>query len=337
MQVDDGRHAAAHAGPVVQIQFHADAPGDGFQMDHRVGRTADRRVDANSVFEGFLGQDLRQFQVFADHLHGTHAGHVRQHIAARIHGWNRRVVGQGSAEGFSHAGHGRGGAHGVAGTGRAGHAALGREEIVDADGAGLDLFAELPDHGAGANVLALVLAVEHRPAGDDDGRHVATGGAHQQGRGGLVATGQQYDAVNRVAANGFFHVHARQVAGEHGGRAQVRFAVGEHRKLHREAPGFDYPALDVLRNLAEVRVARGQFRPGVADADDRLAMELVVGDALILHPAAVHEAVLVGGAKPLGGAQGGFLIRHDLFSYCMTILFELRRNISANCELWKCC
>ncbi|MCY1429265.1 hypothetical protein D9M71_451750 [compost metagenome] len=182
-----------------------------------------------------------------------------------------------------------------------------------------------------------MLAVEHRPAGDDDGRHVATGGAHQQCRGGFVATGQQHHAIDRVAANGFFHVHARQVTGEHGGRAQVRFAVGEHRKLHREAPGLDHTAFDVLGDLAEVRVARGQFRPGVADADDRLAMELVVGDALILHPAAVHEAVLVGGAKPLGGAQGGFLIRHDRFSYCMTILFELRRNISANCDVWKCC
>ncbi|EPA95013.1 hypothetical protein PG5_45250 [Pseudomonas sp. G5(2012)] len=39
----------------------------------------------------------------------------------------------------------------------------------------------------------------------------------------------------------------------------------------------------------------------------------------------------------MGGAQGGFLIRHDRFSYCMTILFELRRNISANSPVWKCC
>ncbi len=183
--------------------------------------------------------------------------------------------------------------------------ALGREEIVDGDGAGLDLFAELPDHGARADVLALVLAVEHRPARDDDGRHVAAGRAHQQRRGGFVAAGQQHHAVNRVAANRFFHVHARQVAGEHGGWAQVRFAVGEHREFHGEATGLDHAAFDVLGNLAEMRVTRSQFRPGVADADDRLAMELVVGDALILHPAAVHEAVLVGRAKPLGGAQGG--------------------------------
>jgi hypothetical protein len=59
----------------------------------------------------------------------------------------------------------------------------------------------------------------------------------------------------------------------------------------------------MLGELAEVRVAGRQLAPGVADADDGLALELVVGDALVLHPAAVHEAVLVLGAEPLGGAQ----------------------------------
>ena len=93
-----------------------------------------------------------------------------------------------------------------------------------------------------------------------------------------------------------------EVAGEHGGGAQVGFAIGKHREFHREATGLDHAAFDVLGDLAEMRVARGQLRPGVADADDRLAMELMVGNALVLHPAAVHEAVLVGGTKPLGGA-----------------------------------
>ena len=141
-------------------------------------------------------------------------------------------------------------------------------------------FVHLPDDGAGADVLAFVFAVEHRPAGDDDGRNVAAGRAHQQGRGGLVATGQQHDAVDGVATDRFFDVHARQVAGQHGGRAQVRFAVGEDREFNRETTGLDDAAFDVFGDGAEMGVARGQFRPGVADADDRLALELVVGDAL---------------------------------------------------------
>ena len=132
MQVDDGRHAAPDARPVVQVQLHADAPGDGFEVDHRIGRTADGRVHADRVFEGFLGEDLRQLQVFAHHLHRTHAGHMRQHITPCIHRRDRRVVGQGGAECLGHAGHGRRGAHGVAGARRTRHAALGREEVIQA-------------------------------------------------------------------------------------------------------------------------------------------------------------------------------------------------------------
>jgi hypothetical protein len=59
----------------------------------------------------------------------------------------------------------------------------------------------------------------------------------------------------------------------------------------------------VLGELAEMRVAGRQLRPRVADADDGLALELVIRDALVLHPASVHETVLVRSAEPLGGAQ----------------------------------
>jgi hypothetical protein len=55
-------------------------------------------------------------------------------------------------------------------------------------------------------------------------------------------------------------------------------------------------------DFAEVGVAGREFLPGVADADDGPAIELVVWNALVLHPAAVHEAVFVGRAKPFGGA-----------------------------------
>ena len=245
---------------------------------------------------------------------------MRQDVASGIDCGNRRVMGQRRTEGFGHAGHGRGGAHGVAGACRTGHAAFCCKEVVKADLPGFHLFTELPDHGAGAYVFAFVFAIEHRPTGDDDGRHVATGGAHQQCRGGFIAAGQQHYAINRVPTDRFFDIHARQVAGEHGGRAQVGFAVGKHRELHREAARFDHPTFDVLGDLPEMRVARRQFRPGIADTNDGLAMELMIGDALILHPAAVHKAVFIGSTKPLGRTQGWFFfgIRHGHHSYCKT-------------------
>ena len=66
-----------------------------------------------------------------------------------------------------------------------------------------------------------------------------------------------------------------------------------HRELERQAAGLPDAALHVLGQLAEVGVARGQLGPGVADADDRLALEDMVGQAqLALHPARCMKPVL---------------------------------------------
>ena len=95
----------------------------------------------------------------------------------------------------------------------------------------------LPDDGTRTNIAALVLAVEHRPTGDDDGRHITARRPHQQRRGGLVATDQQHNRVHRIATNRLLDIHAGQIACQHGGRSQVRFAIGEDWELHRETAG----------------------------------------------------------------------------------------------------
>ena len=102
-------------------------------------------------------------------------------------------------------------------------------------------------------------------------------------------------------------------------RLRVSMAVGRRLdsplektgKLHREATGFEDAALDVLRELAEVGVAGRQLGPRVADPDDGLALEFVVGDALVLHPAPVHESVLVGGTEPVGRSELEGGCRHE--------------------------
>ncbi len=48
----------------------------------------------------------------------------------------------------------------------------------------------------------------------------------------------------------------------------------------------------MLGQRAEMRVAGGEFREGVADADHRPAVEDIRRQAFILHPAAVHEGIL---------------------------------------------
>ena len=144
----------------------------------------------------------------------------------------------------------------------------------------LHLFAEAPDVGARPDVGAAELAVQHRPAGDDERRQVAACRAHDERRRGLVAAAEQDDAVDRVAADRLLDVHAREVAEQHRRRPDARLAERHHRELERHAAGFPHAALDVLGKLAEVPVARRQLRPRVADADDRPAVE----DALRAAP-----------------------------------------------------
>ena len=97
----------------------------------------------------------------------------------------------------------------------------------------------------------------------------------------------------RIAADGFFDVHAGEIAEQHRGGPQLRLAQRHHGKLERESAGFVDPALHELRELAEVAVAGSELAPGVADADDGTAVEQVVRIALVLDPAAVNETVLV--------------------------------------------
>ena len=59
LQVDQAGQVVAEAVPVVECQRHAAAAGEREQVDHRVGRAADRRVRADRVLEGRAGQDLR--------------------------------------------------------------------------------------------------------------------------------------------------------------------------------------------------------------------------------------------------------------------------------------
>jgi len=183
------------------------------------------------------------------------------------------------------------------------HAALGFKEVLQLEGAGAHLLAHAPHAGARAQLLATPFAVEHGAARDADGGQTHAGRAHQQRRRGLVATHQQHHAVDRVAADAFFHVHGRQVAVEHGGGAQQGLAQRHDREFERKAAGLVDADLDLFGQSTEVRVARGEFAEGVADANDRTAVELVVRHALALDPAAVGKAVSVLAAEPLLGAE----------------------------------
>jgi hypothetical protein len=178
------------------------------------------------------------------------------------------------------------------------HARFGGGEFFLRHLAGAHVFRHLPDAGARADLLPAKLARQHWTATDTDRRYVAARRAHQQRGSGLVAAHQQHDAVERIAANGFFDVHAREIAEQHRGRTQLRLAERHHGKFEREPAGFVHAALHELRELAEVAVTRRQFAPRVADADDGAAVEKIVGVALVLDPAAMEKTILAFSSEP---------------------------------------
>src|SRR3977135_782430 len=56
-QIDQRMHAAAEPVEVVEVQIDADAVREGGQMNHRIGRAADRRQGADRVLECVPGED----------------------------------------------------------------------------------------------------------------------------------------------------------------------------------------------------------------------------------------------------------------------------------------
>ncbi len=85
-------------------------------------------------------------------------------------------------------------------------------------------------------------------------------------------------------------------------------------------PASSTPSRTCSRELAEVRVAGRRLRPRVADADDRTAVELIVRDALVLHPRAMHERVAVVAAEPVRERSARFF-----GGVCLLMAGRLRR------------
>ena len=124
LHVHQQRDVVAVLLPVVDREFDADMPRQRVDMDRRVGRAADRRVDHDAVLERLAGQDVGRFQILPDHLDDPLSGLIGDLAALAIGRGDRRAARQRHAERFGQRVHRRGGAHGVAVAdrgGRGGH------------------------------------------------------------------------------------------------------------------------------------------------------------------------------------------------------------------------
>ena len=202
-------------------------------MHHGVGAAAQRVQQCDGIIKGLGGQNLRGTDIRFDQFDDLPAGGLRQARPARIGRGDGAVARQRDAQRFHQRIHRRGRAHDHAVPGAAHKVLFDCLVSLGSDGTGLVLGGVAPAIGASAQDLAIVMAVEHGTAAEHDGRDIGAGGAHQRGGCGLVAIGQQHDAIQRIAADHLFGVHRRQIAIEHGSRAEVDFTQRDGGEFQR--------------------------------------------------------------------------------------------------------
>ena len=227
-------------------------------------------------------------QVLPHHLDDALAGQVGHLLALAVGRRDGRAAGQAHAQRLGERVHGRGRAHGVAVAGRRRRRGHQLQELLVVDLAARHHLARLPHDGAGAGALALVPAVEHRPARQHDGRDIDGRRRHDLGRRGLVAAGGEHDAVDRIAVEHLDQRQVGEVAVERRGRALAGFLDRMDRKLEGDAAGLADAFAHALGEVEVMAVAGRQVGAGLGDADDRLARL-----QLLQRQAEVHGALEV--------------------------------------------
>ncbi len=190
------------------------------------------------------------------------------------------------------------------------------KELFFVDCAGRELAARTPDDGARSDEVAIVPAIQHRPARQDDGGNVDRRGGHQ-GRGrGLVAAGRQHDAVEWIAVEDFDQAEIGKVAVEGGRRALAVFEDRMGGKLDGNASGIADAVAHTPGKIDVMAIARREIAAALGDADHRLARA-----QLLRRDAVVHEAFEIDGGhvdvvaviEPILRAQPAFCrlcVRH---------------------------
>ena len=74
LQVDQQRHLVADLLPVVIVELDAEMAGDGVEVDRRIGRAADRRIDDDGVLESLARHDVGRLQILVHHVDDALAG-----------------------------------------------------------------------------------------------------------------------------------------------------------------------------------------------------------------------------------------------------------------------
>ena len=188
---------------------------------------------------------------------------------ARVAGRDGRRSGPGQTQRFTDGAHRRGGAHRVTGALAQGQCFFEFTPLVIVQLTLPTLVPQAPEIGAGTNATTLEVRDRSRSRHHDQTGHVGAEGAHQRARYGLIARGEDDDAVKWLRAHGLFEFHREEIAIEHRGRLHQVLAKRDDRELDGDATRrFDARA-QRREVLGERLVAGIEITGGVGESDDR--------------------------------------------------------------------
>ena len=287
LDVREVGHPAADPPEVVDGEVDVGLVRHGQQVQHRVGRAAERHDDGDGVLERLLGHDLPGGDPAPQQLDHRLAGLPGEPVAPPVGRRRGRGTRHRHPDRLGHRGHGVRGVHAAA------RALAGADRPLDR----VDVGARHLPRRTGADRLERVddrdrplRAVgelgdprEDRARIQEDGREVEARGGHEHARQGLVAAGQQDRAVQPLG-----HHHRLDRVGDDLARDQREVhslvphgdAVG-----HRDGPELqgvparrEHAVLDGAREPVEGQVARRDLVPRAGDPDLRL------GEVVVAHP-----------------------------------------------------
>ena len=176
-QVAQIRRARGNLIGDLHIDLDAGLVRDSGKMQHGIGGTAQRHIDCQGIFKGFLRENITRADVPAHQLHDLVACALGQTDSRRIDGGNGSVSGKAHADRLGQAVHGIGRIHAGAGT-------AGRTGVFFIDCQLLQTHRARrngPDrlkHGGKGALHTVHFSGQHRTAGDKDRRNIEPGGSH---------------------------------------------------------------------------------------------------------------------------------------------------------------
>ena len=274
----------------VHIQLHLRLVRNRREVEHGIGRAAERHIHGQRIHKCLLGHDVARADIIPVELHNLVAGVLREADALRVDRRNRSVAAKPHAE---HLGETVQRVRGI----HTGAAAAGRADLLLELG---DIFyghlagrvsADRLKHAGERALLALHATRKHGAAAHKDGRDVDARRRHEETRHVLIAVRDADHRIKLMRSRETLGRIRNQVSCNQGvlhARVSHRNAVADRNGRHhdRHAARLCDAELHGIDNLVEVHVARDNFVVGRDDTDERL-LHLLLGKAECIKQRAV--------------------------------------------------